>query len=336
MSEISRPTLPGADPSRFSPLGAPAPAAGTALGRPAAELPPAGPQTPVVALLSQNPELAAPLLSAGLALEVLVQALGDEERKTAVKTGLETLKAKGEERKANGEKQLAEMKERLEKMREQAKLSPFLKAFKWIGAIVGAIAAVATLAVGVLTANPLMIAGGVILATLAVDSIVNLASDGKYGIAQGISAALVAMGVDETTAKWVGLGVTMALAVTGAVCGGVGAFQAGAAAATNMAVTVAKHVSTVTTVISTLNTIAESSVSIYGATLQYDVNKSLANSKELQAILENISEATETEQQFLKFIMEKYQDLVGKVTDIVKQSHEAQAMVLTGGEPAPA
>lgn len=303
----------------------------TAPGTAAPELPPPKMEE-VAAYLTQHPELAAPLLSAGLALEVLMEALGSEERKTAVKTSTETLKAKAAERKEINDKQLGEIKERLEKMRSQSVLNGFLKAFKIIGAIFGAIAAAATIVAGALTANPLLIAGGAVTAVLAVDSLVGAASDGKYGIAQGVAAGLKAMGVDEKTAQWIGFGFTMALAITGAALSLGGAAASAPATAISALEKATKVVSVATQILSAANTIAGGGVGIAAAVNQYDIEKSRVTSKELEAILARLQEATEVEQEFLKTVMKKFEDLLAKVGELVQANNETQAAILGGGD----
>lgn len=55
-------------------------------------------------------------------------------------------------------------------MKSQSILQGFLKAFKIIGMILGAVAAVAVTAIGIATSNPLMIAAGVVMAAMTVNS----------------------------------------------------------------------------------------------------------------------------------------------------------------------
>jgi hypothetical protein len=275
---------------------------------------------------STLPTLAAPLVStSGLSLETLVEALGGEERKVSTKTGLETLKAHAEARKATNDKQLAEIQEQLEKMREQEKLSPLLKAFKYIAMACMAIATVAAVATG-------NVAVAVIMGALLVDSIITEATDGKGGIAAWTQQIAEKCGADEETAKWISFAVSMAVTVVATVAT---MGMSGGAAAVTMVEKVGKALTLASSIISAASTVAAGGVGIYQATLQYDVEMSKAAQKALDAILERLREAIETEQDFLKFVMEKYQNLLSKVKEIVTQNQEAQAEILTGGDAAP-
>jgi tetratricopeptide (TPR) repeat protein len=140
-----------------------------------------------------------------------VKAVGMETRQVATKTGLETLKAKAAEREEANQKKIEETQKQLEKLREQEKLSPFMKALKWIGMALGAIAAVATAAIGAMTANPLLIVGAAIMLTMTVNSIVSEATDGKYSISAGVAELAKQCGASEETAQWIGMGVEIGI-----------------------------------------------------------------------------------------------------------------------------
>ena len=291
-------------------------------------------------LLSDRPDLSAPLLASGLSLDVLVEAVGAEERKTAVKTSTESLKSKAEQRKAANDKALEEIQKRIETLAKEKALGPFQKFFKYLGMAIGAIASIATIALGAMTGNPLMIAAGVIMATLVVDSILSEATDGKVCISAGVTAAAKALGASEETAKWIAFGVTCALTVTSI------ALSFGSAAAANAGTIAAKVSSLATKVTNVMAKVQQASSVVSGVTavgtgacqvaqavLDYEIAESKARSKELQAILERIRESVETEEDFLKFVMEKFEGLLTSVSEIVKQSHEAQLAVQTGQAP---
>ncbi|MDR3205096.1 MAG: type III secretion system translocon subunit SctE [Deltaproteobacteria bacterium] len=297
-------------------------------------LPPAFTVDNLIAFLQERPELAAPLLASGLSLEVLVEALGSKERETTVKVSSETLKAKAEQRKEANDKKLQEIGDNLEKMREQEKLSVFQKIFKYIGMAVGALASIATIALGAVTGNPLLVAAGVMMAIMVVDSIVSEASDGKYSISAGVAEIAKACGADEETAKWIGFGVNMALmAITmvlsfGAAAGG------GVAAAASQITSILSKVQTVTNIVNGVNMIGQGSVAICSAIVDHDIAQNQADMKELEALLQKILTAMETEEAFLKFILEKFEKLVSGVSEIIEQSNQAQETLLSGKTPA--
>jgi hypothetical protein len=292
-------------------------------------VPPVGEGTPGatgVVTESGLPLLATPLNS-NLPLEQLVKALGLEGRNIELKNGREAIESKGKERQEEIAKEIEQIQKQLEAMAKQKKLSPFMKAFKWIGMIVSAIAAVATIAAGVLTANPLLVAGGVILAVMAVNSIVSEATDGKYSISAGVAEIAKKCGASDETAQWIGMGVEIGIMIVGTVMtlgAGSGSIAAGAA---SKAINIA---SKVITVISAGVSVAQGGLTIANSVYQYDADMAKALQKEIQAILERIQEALETETKFLEVVMERAQKLNEQVGELIKINNEAQTAVTTG------
>jgi hypothetical protein len=268
---------------------------------------------------------------AGLSLEQLIEALGAKTREANKEGGLESLKAKAAEREDANKKTIEETQKQLEKMRKAAKLSPFLKALKWIGKVLGAIASAVTIAVGVVTGNPLMVAAGILLAAMTVNSIVSDATHGKVSIAAGIAKLAEKCGASEDVAKWIGFGFETALTLTGAVMSFGAGFASSAANVAGMAAKVTSILAKVqqaTTLLSGLNTITQSSLNIVQATYEYDIAKTKISQKELEAILERIRTAIDTETDFLEAIMKRGEELLGQVKDIVDGNNQAQAAIL--------
>ena len=283
--------------------------------------------------LSEKPTLVSPLLASGLSLDVLVDAVGAEARKTTVKTSNEALQAKSDHRKAENDKALGEIKSQLETLAKQNALSPFQKFFKYLGMALGAIASIATIAIGAMTGNPLMVAAGVMMAVMVVDSIVSDATDGKVSISAGVAKAAEACGASEETAKWIGLGVTVGLTLA-SIAMSLGSSAAGSAStlASNVANALAKF-QQASTVVSGITAVGNGACQIAQAVFQNEVTHSKARVKDIDAILERIRESMETEADFLKFVMEKFQGLLTTVSDIVKDSHEAQVAIQTSQAP---
>jgi hypothetical protein len=291
-----------------------------------------------------KPVLATPARGA-MNLDVLVKALGDDERNIAVKNGLASLDDRKKEMAETAEKKLKEIKTRLETAEKKAALSFFQKLTKWIGLIAGVVGAVATTVVGFASLNPLVATAGVMMAIMAINSIVSEATDGKVSIAAGISNALQRLGVDEKIAGIVGQVFTVAVVVVAAVMTmGAGAFgwgsnlAANTVSATGMSLTNLGHgLSSVATAISGLNSIISGSVNIYSSTLDRDIGYSLANTKELEAIMEKVQAAMEVEKDFLKATMEKYRNITEKVMDLIDSNDQAQTAILSGdGVSSPA
>jgi hypothetical protein len=290
-----------------------------------------------IALLKDVLPILLPPTMAGLSLEELVKAVGLETRDIAKNTGLDTLKAKAAEVEEANQKKLEEVQEQLEKLREQEKLGPFMKALKWIGMALSAIASVATIAVGVATGNPLLVAGGAIMMAMTVNSIVSEASDGKYSIGAGVAELAKQCGADEETAQWIGMGVEIGITIVGAVM----SFGAGAAGSTAKAAEmagkvtqIALRISQAASLVSGLTTMAQGGLGIYDAVLTSDITKSKATQKELEAILARITEAQDVETKFMESIMKRAEELLAAVQEIVQGNVEAQAAVLGSQAPA--
>jgi hypothetical protein len=289
-------------------------------------------------VINELPNLVTPLMAAGISLEVLIEAIQAEERKTGVLAASESLKAKSEARKETNDKALAEIKERLETMAKQKSLSPFLKAFKILGMVLGGIAAIATTVVGAITGNPLLVAAGVLMAALVVDSVVSAASDGKYSISAGVTALAEKCGASPEAAKWIALGVQLALIVATVVLsfGAAGGSSAasGASSIAKSALHVLVKAQQAASVANGLVAIGSGACQIAAASFDYQTTNSHARTKEFEAILARLKESTESEEDFLKFLLENIQILLAKVSEIVKESNAAQLRILSGGPPA--
>jgi hypothetical protein len=279
------------------------------------------------------PALAVPGMGA-LSLEQLVQAIGVEGRQLAVKQGLDAIKAKGDEIKELNDKKMEEIQKQLENLKKKNKLSPFLKAFKWVGIVLGAIASLAVIAAGAITANPLLIAGGIIGTTMLVNSIVSEATDGKVSIGAGIAEIAKQCGASESAAKWIGFGFEMAITIVGVGVTLGGAFGSAAGQAVTTAAKVTTTISTTTTILSGANSVAQGAVQIAASVYDYKIAQAKAEMKDLQAILERIQTAMQSEENFIEAMMEKFENLLGAVKDIVQDNINAQTTILTGSTPS--
>jgi hypothetical protein len=281
---------------------------------------------------------------AGLSLEQLIEALGAETRQVTTRGGVESLKAKAAAREDANKKSIEETQKQLEKMRAEAKLNPFLKALKWIGKILGAIASAITIAVGAVTGNPVMVAAGVVLAAMTINSIVSDATDGKISLAAGFAKLAEKCGASEDVAKWIGFGFEIGITVVGAVMSFGAGFASSAAKLATEGVTKAIDMTTKvlnvmakvqqgTSLLSGLNTVAQGGLGIAKGVYEYEITQSKASQKELEAILERIRAAIDTETDFLEAIMKRGEELLGQVKDIVDGNNQAQAAILTNQAP---
>jgi hypothetical protein len=294
-------------------------------------------QEDLTRLAEALPKLAVPFLAGNISLEELVKAVGMETRQVATKTGLEALKAKVAETEEANQKKLEEVQTQLEKLKEKEKLGPFMKALKWIGMALGAIAAVATAAIGVMTANPLLVAGAAVMMVMTVNSIVSEASDGKYSISAGIAALAKECGASEETAQWIGMGVEIGITLIGAALSFGAGFAGSAAKAAEAAGKVAQIIAKVSqfaSLASGLTTMAQGGLGIADAVYTSDITKSKATQKDLEAILARIAEAQDVETKFLESVMKRAEELLAAVQDIVQGNVEAQAAILGSQAPA--
>lgn len=284
---------------------------------------------------SEVPSLPAPSMSS-LSLETLLNAIGFEQRRTSCKAGIESIEAKAQQQKLTNEKQLQEMEKQLDKMQEQKVLNVFKKIFGVIGAIVGAIASAATIAAGVLTGNPLLVIAGSIGMIMAIDSAVSTATDGKASLMAGFAKLGEALGMSEETAQKFAMGMQLALtAVSIAI-----SFGAGFASNTSSIVSSANAISKATNVLTTtqkaLNltsgviTTAQGATTIANAVIQYQVDQSKITQKELEAILERIRQAIEMEKDLVESEMQRSNELLEKVQEIVQDKNSTQQAILTG------
>ncbi len=285
------------------------------------------------------PVLDAPVTTSGgfsgLSLESLVTAIGNTERKQACAEGVDRLEKRGEKIAENNELKLKEMADNLETMKKQEKLGGFMKAFQWIGAVLGALASAVTIAVGVCTGNPLLIAGGVVGMVMAVDCMVNVATDGKASMAVGIAKLAELCGASEETAQWIGLGfqVAMTLVAVGLSFGGAaGSLASAGTTATTTTLSMINKAQAGLQIISGFNTAAIGSANIAGAVFDYDVAMNQADLVELQAILEQIKMAQEFEEAMIQAEMERSNSLLSSVNDIIDESNST-AMAIMSGAP---
>ena len=276
-----------------------------------------------------------PLSSSPLSLDTLLNAIGDDVRRQACRDGVASLELKAEQQAEINEKELQEIADRLEEMKKKSVLNGFLKAFKIIGAIVGAIASVASIAAGALTGNPLLIAAGAAGLVMTVDSVVSLASDGKYSIAAGFTELGKKMGLNDEQAQWFGFAMNMVImAASIALSFGAG-FASSAGSLANVGSQTVQKAAQITSMASKLTNIASGTVNvatgsatIAGAVIDYKISNSQANSKELEAILERLREAIKMDQDLVEAEMERANDLLSQVREIVGECAEAQTAIL--------
>ena len=282
---------------------------------------------------SDLPKLAAPT-AGGLSLETLAQMISNEVRTQATKDGVASIEAKGKERAEINQKKLEEIMERLESMKSKGILDIFKKIFSWVGVVLGAIASVATIAAGAATGNPLLIAGGAVMLTMSINSILSMATDGKVSIGAGIAAGLEALGVREDIAAYTGMAFELAITLVGVGLTMFGSFGSAAETARKTLADVADITLKVTNISSSVVQMGSGATGIAGAVYDFRISNSYADTKLLEAVLERLRQALEVEQDFMKGVMERAGKLTEDVNELVEGCNESLTNVLTSAPPA--
>jgi hypothetical protein len=273
-------------------------------------------------------------MASGIALEILVEAVGSEERRTSVKSASESIKASAEKQKAANDKSLEELQKQIDKLAEQKALSPIAKVFKIIGMVLGGIAAVATVALGAVTGNPLLVAAGVIMTALVVDSVLSEVTEGKYSLSALVTHIAKEAGASEEKAKWIALGFTVGLTIVAiGLSFGSALYAQGLDVATKAAAIITK-IQLISATVSGANSVASGTLGIIVALNEFDIAETKANRVKIEALLERIKEAIGVEEDFIKFLVENQSAIMSQVAEIVKEAGEAQAQIMSGESPA--
>ena len=244
-----------------------------------------------------------------------------------------SIDAKGKERAEINEKKLEEIMDRLDSMKSKGILDIFKKIFSWVGVILGAIASVATIVAGAATGNPLLIAGGAVMLTMAINSAVSMATDGKVSISAGIAAGLKALGVPEDIAGYVGMACELAITIVGIGLTMGGSSASAISSAKQTLSKVAETTLKVTNITSSVVQMGSGATNIAGSVYDYKISTSYADTKELEAILERIQQAQDMELDFLKGVMERAEKMLEDVNNIIEGCTESQTAILTNVAP---
>lgn len=304
--------------------------------------------------------LAVGLCLGGLSLEALLEAVGAEQRHTETKAGMANMEARAQERaNANAEK-LEKVQEEVEKAKSKGFLDGLLKAFKYIGMALAAIGAVAMIAAGAAGlaaggSGALLIGLGIASLYMLADSITQEATGGKVGIGPGFAAGKIAeaAGADKTAVQWIQFSVDLAASIAMAVAGGLAAAgkigSSAAKATADVASNVVKETAKTTARVSAkavqraasvasrvataaggVNTIAQSATTIASAENEKSISFLQAERKRLDALLERIAQANNLDMEHLKAVMERAEQTLQQISDIVQEGAAANTALLTG------
>ena len=288
------------------------------------------------------------LTMGGLSLETLLDAVGFEQRRTETKAGIASLEAHAQERAQATEEKLKSIQEQLEKAKSQSFLDGLLKAFKYIGLALAAVASVAMIAAGAVGvaaggSGMALIAVGVASMALLASSITEEATGGKAGFSPAfiIGKIMDACGASESATTWTKMAVDLLTsAALIALSFGTGAAGTASKAVGTAVKAASKSVETfekaasitarVATGLGGANTIAQSATSIASASNQKDISFLQAQQKRLQAILERIAMANDLDIEHLKEMMQRSEQTLQAVSDIVQEGAQTNAAILAG------
>ena len=266
------------------------------------------------------PELDAPKASfSGSAImnmsqEAMETIMNMAEREMALDSGKTAIKARAERRKTVNEQRVNDLKEQVEKAEKSSFWDKLVGVFKAIGSIVGIIVGAVAMVAAVSTGNVVMGIGAGLLLLSSLDSAASAISGGKVSIAAGIAS----IDKDSAVAKWIGLGISLAIGITGAIMTGVGAAQASASLANSLSLTASK----VGSAASGFTQVVSGAGGIVSAVYKNDYENLNADIKKLQAILQRLKAADDSDTEQIKKILEKAQSVADGVKKMVDDCNE--------------
>ena len=266
------------------------------------------------------PELDAPKASfSGSAImnmsqEAMEAIMNMAEREMALDSGKTAIKARAERRKTVNEQRVNDLKEQVEKAEKSSFWDKLVGVFKAIGSIVGIIVGAVAMVAAVSTGNVVMGIGAGLLLLSSLDSAASAISGGKVSIAAGIAS----IDKDSAVAKWIGLGISLAIGITGAIMTGVGAAQASASLANSLSLTASK----VGSAASGFTQVVSGAGGIVSAVYKNDYENLNADIKKLQAILQRLKAADDSDTEQIKKILEKAQSVADSVKKMVDDCNE--------------
>lgn len=289
----------------------------------------------LTAVLNDADLPALPLSQRGVSIDSILTALADESRRNSIKASVEALQSQGEAQAAENEKKLEQIQKQINSAKKESFWNKFCKAFKIIGVIVGVVASAATIAAGALSANPALVAAGVFGVVATTDSLVSLASDGKYSIASGFAKLGQALGMSENASQWFGFAMNMVLIVAGIACSFGAAGASASASAANAAEKGAKALNAVTKIGTASNaasgaTGVAAGIGNAGLTIaRYQTAKIKAKKIDIDALLETLRSEMKTTQDLIKTEMQAADRLMADVKAIVEDCGRTATAVLT-------
>lgn len=294
-------------------------------------VPPARDGKPGSVSTTELPVLPKPVLAAGssIALDILLDAIGDKVRQSETRAGLATVKANAAAREAANKEKIAKIEEQIKKLEEAGFWSKFTNAFKYIGMALAAVACVAMVATGV--GSAVGVAGLVLIGASLANSVLDEIGTAVCGQGWGLTS-LIGLGIEKATGSkeagmWVKMGLDIAITIAALVC----TCGAGASSSLSNVEKTAQIVAKVANLTKAGVDIAGAGTSIASAVYTKDAEYARADQKRLQAILEQIQMVNDLVTKHMKQVIEDSQKTAETVGEIVKENAATQTAILTGG-----
>ena len=286
----------------------------------------------LLAFSNELPELPKPkefAAGSSIALDLLLDLIGEKSRETEVKAGLSSIQANAKVREAKNQEKIAKIEEQIKKLEDAGFWDKVGSVFKYIGMAVAAVACVAMIATGV--GSGVGVAGLVLLSVSPADQILDAVGEAVcgegWGLTSGIAKLAEVLGASEDVKMYLKMALDLAISVAALAC----TFGAGSASSAGSFQKIVEAVSKGATIAQGVTGVAGSAATIVSASYTYDAEVARADQKRLQAILEQINLINELTNEHLKAVIEQSQKVNETVTDIVNENADTQTAILTEG-----
>ena len=281
---------------------------------------------------TELPVLPRPALAAGssaIALDILLDAIGDKVRQTESKAAISEVKANAAKREAENNEKIKKIQEQIDKLDNASIWDKIGNVFKYIGMALAAVACVAMIATGV--GAGVGVAGLVLLGVSLLDNVLDAVGQAVNGQGWGLTS-LIALGIEKATgdkeaAQWVKVGLDLAISIAAIAC----TCGASSGAAGRSLEDVANIIGKVSSIAQGVTGAASSGAAIASAVYTKEAEDARAAQKRLEAILEQLMMMNDVITKHLKELLETTQKTTETVNDIVKENADMQTAILTTG-----
>ncbi len=270
--------------------------------------------------------------TSALSLESLMSALNFNERKQAVRDGLESIEARGKEKAELNQERIQALQENLAK--ENSPAQKFLKAFQIIGVIVSTVASLCIAGASIAStavsggATAALVVGSALMVASSINSLVSIISDGEHSISAAIGKAAEGS-MSPEAAKWLGVAVELSISIAGMVCSLGGSIATGAKEIVTSGTKLLNTTIKISTLAAAGATMATGGTQIAQAVIDKEIADNQAFMKELEAILLAIQNADDRDLDFVQSQIELSNALLESLNSIVATNNQANTAIMT-------